>query len=77
MITRDEIVSSIRAITSGDRNARASLADVSNMMLGAPLGRWSNRRYRQYNQISAELQRMKRDGVVKYVGGKGAGWRLV
>lgn len=38
--------------------------------------KWSRRRVENYHAISGELQRMQLAGVVKFVGGKGAGWRL-
>jgi hypothetical protein len=40
-------------------------------------GSWSNTAYRKYGLIGRALQKMKRAGKVEYVGGKGAGWKLV
>lgn len=40
-------------------------------------GGWSNAAYAKYAAVGSALQRLKRAGKVRYVTGKGAGWKLV
>jgi len=39
-------------------------------------GGYSRKAWKTYTAIGATLQKLKRAGKVKYVGGKGAGWSL-
>lgn len=60
------------------KHMNTSLIDLcAQMGICKTRGRWSNRNYARYLAVSRELHRLKLAGVVKFVRGKGAGWRLV
>lgn len=62
----------------GMRNSRVSAGLICSSMGIKPNrhGNYSTRMRARYNAVGQELQRLKRAGKVKYIGGPGAGWRL-